>query len=146
VLDLLLSHLPTILSAITGGGLVTGVVKLYTAYHQQSRKDEAQDAELRNDRVEAQAKRLDQLHDRLTDVERKQEEERKARVEAEVENKRLRAMVETLRGKIDQLISMVQDLRAEAGMEPLSDDEEERLRDTPDYTSNTDSQQDAATE
>jgi len=143
VLDLFLSHLPslwTILTGLIGGGGTIGLMKAYRTYWKQRRKNDAQDHEQRSDRVSEQSKRIDALLERMKHVERQQEEERKARVEAEVENKRLRAMVDAMSGKIDQLVAMVQDLREEAGMEPLTDSEKADLKDTPDFTSNDESE------
>ncbi|MCS4087308.1 hypothetical protein GGQ10_002134 [Salinibacter ruber] len=71
-------------------------------------------------------------------LESQQEEERKARVEAEVRNKQLQATIDVMATKIDQLVKMVEDLRAEAGMEPLTTEEKQELKETPDFTSNDD--------
>jgi hypothetical protein len=73
--------------------------------------------------------------DRLED---QQEEERKARVEAEVRNKQLQATIDVMATKIDQLVKMVEDLREQAGMEPLTTEEKQELKETPDFTSNDD--------
>ncbi len=139
MVDFLFLHLPkiwTLVSALAGGGIVAAVVNAYRAYHEQSRLDDDQSHEHRSHRVSEQSKRIDSLLDRMKHVEQKQEAERKARVEAEVENKRLKAMIEAMSTKIDQLVKMVEDLREEAGMKPLSDKEKDDLKSTPDFTSN----------
>lgn len=73
-------------------------------------------------------------------LESQQEEERKARVEAEVRNKQLQATIDVMATKIDQLVKMVEDLREQAGMEPLTTEEKQELKETPDFTSNEQSE------
>lgn len=136
--DLILQHLPKILtglSTLLGLGLFKGLATWYRTYHKQARKDDAQDAQHRSDRVSEQSKRIDDLLDRMTKIEKKQEEERKARVEAEVKNKQLRATIDAMSDKIDTLVAMVSDLRKEAGMKALSEEEKDELREHPDFTS-----------
>lgn len=145
MIELILQHLPSIVAAISallGVGLFKGAARLYKTYHTQQRKDDAQHEKQRADTVSEQSKRIDSLLERMKQVEERQEEERRARVEAEIENKRLRAMVGALSGKIDQLVAMVQDLRQEAGMEPLTDSEKADLKETPDFISNGHTQRD----
>lgn len=149
MLDLLLSHLPSLWTAVTGlvgGGAAAGLVKAWNAYWTQRRKNDAQEHEHRSDRVAEQSKRIDSLLSRMDRLEEQQEVERKARVEAEVKNKQLRATIDAMSDKIDQLVAMVQDLRQEAGMEPLTDKEKEDLKSTPDFTSNSEHDTSSETE
>lgn len=141
MLDILLQHLPsfwTLAAGIAGGGLFAALIEAYQTFHKQSRLDDAQGADMRSDRMSEQSKRIDSLLDRMTTVEERQEEERKKRIEAEVRNRQLQATIDAMSTKINQLVKMVEDLREEAGMEPLTDEEKEDLKDTPDFTSNTD--------
>jgi len=107
-------------------------------YWTQKRKNDAQSHEQRSDRVSEQAGRIDSLLNRMDRLEDQQEEERKARVEAEVRNKQLQATIDVMATKIDQLVKMVEDLREQAGMEPLTTEEKQELKETPDFTSNDD--------
>lgn len=126
------------MTGLLGGGLFTLAFKAYRLYWTQKRKNDAQEHEQRSDRVSEQAGRIDSLLSRMDRLEDQQEEERKARVAAEVRNKQLQATIDVMSTKIDQLVKMVQDLRAEAGMDPLTDAEKRELKETPDFTSNDD--------
>lgn len=136
MLDFLLNNAVDLALFVFGGGAFAAAAKLYRAYHKQSRKDDAQGADMRSDRMSEQSKRIDSLLDRMTTIEERQEEERKKRIEAEVRNRQLQATIDAMSTKINQLVKMVEDLREEAGMEPLTDKEKEDLKDTPDFTSN----------
>ncbi|MCS4139588.1 HAMP domain-containing protein [Salinibacter ruber] len=139
--ELLLNHLPTIISAVSGllgAGLFAGAAKLWRTYHKQKRKDAAQEQDLEEEITANRKDRISALQVRVSDLESSFEKERKARVEAEIEARQHRAVVQALEVKIDTLISMVRSLRVEADMEPLSDKEEARLRATPEF-SNLDS-------
>lgn len=134
--DLLLQNLPAIISALSallGVGLFKGIASLYRTYHKQQRKDDAQNVEQRSDRISEQGTRIDSLRERMRQIEQEQEHERKARVDAEVENRRLQATIDAMAAKIDQLVKMVEDLREEAGMGSLSEEEKEDLRQHPDF-------------
>jgi septal ring factor EnvC (AmiA/AmiB activator) len=134
MLKLLLANLPAVLSAIGALGLFKGLAKAYKTYQSQQRKDDAQESGDRSDRIGEQSKRIDSLRDRMYNIEKQQEKERKARIEAEVRNQQLQATIDAMSTKIDQLVAMVGDLRQEAGMDPLTEDEKENLRETPDFT------------
>lgn len=137
MLDFVLSHLPSIwtaVSGILGGGTVVALIKAYRTYYVQHRKNEQSSANLRSDQITEQSKRIDDLLSRIERLEEEQEAERKARVEAEVRNRQLKATVEAMSDKITQLVRMVEDLRSEAGMKPLTDKEKADLKSTPDFT------------
>jgi len=137
LLDFVLSHLPSIwtaVSGILGGGTVVALIKAYRTYYVQHRKNEQSSANLRSDQITEQSKRIDDLLSRIERLEEEQEAERKARVEAEVRNRQLKATVEAMSDKITQLVRMVEDLRSEAGMKPLTDKEKADLKSTPDFT------------
>ncbi|WP_251961568.1 hypothetical protein [Salinibacter ruber] len=142
MIELLLSHLPSIISAVAGAGVFGGLAKLYRTWSKQQRKDQAQNHDLANARSETQAARIDDLRSRMSNVEKQMDEERKARVEAEVRNRQLQATINAMSTKIDQLVAMVEDLREEAGMTPLTDREKQSLKSTPDFTPNHPNQND----
>jgi septal ring factor EnvC (AmiA/AmiB activator) len=132
--EIIISSLPAIISALGGAGLFAGASKIYRTYHKQQRRNESHRADLSNSRSETQASRIDDLRQRVSNVENRIDKERKARVEAEVRNKQLQATISAMSTKIDQLVAMVQDLRDEADMEPLTDKEKKSLKETPDFS------------
>ena len=149
-MEALFNHLPSIISALAGlagAGVFAGLAKLWRTWKKQQRKDEKQEHRLDEEETAAQSDRISLLQKRMTTLEDKFEEERKSRVEAEIRNKQLQATVSALEVKIDTLIEMIRDLRDKAGMDELTEEEEERLRSTPDYTDlNSDTQRNAEAE
>jgi len=135
VLDLLLSHLPTLVSAVFGGGIVTGVVKLYRTYWTQQRKNEQldhdQDLEL-SDRLE---NRLSKVEGRLDAAEGELRETRKELAHSRIRRQELQAAIDALVQRIDGLLDRLED------HEQISESERDRMTSVPyiDNNSNTDS-------
>jgi len=142
MLDLLLSHLPTLISALTGGGIVTGLIKAYTAYHAQARKDEAQDHDQDMELSERLESRLSKVEGRLDNAENELRDTRKELAHSRIRRQELQSAIDALVERIDGLLDRLED------HEQITEQERDRMTSVPYISddSNTDSQQDAATE
>ena len=139
MLEFLLSHLPSIWTAVSGllgGGAVAGIVKAYRAWKKQSRKDEAlnhnQDLEL-SEHLES---RLTKVEGRLDAAEKELRSTKEQLTQSRIREQELRAAIDALVQRVDNLIDRLEN------HEQITQDERDRLTSVPyidDSNDNTES-------
>jgi len=136
MLELLLSHLPSIISAVCGGGLVTAGIKAYQTYFTQRRKDDQQDHEQDLELSEHLESRLSKMEGRLDSAESELRTTREELSRARIREDELTAAVHALIDRVDRLLNRLEE------HEHISEDERDRLTSVPPYarTSNDDTQ------
>ena len=125
MLELLLSQLPTILSVVFGGGVVTAVVKLYTAWRSQSRKDDAQDHEQEMELSDRLESRLSKVEGRLDSAEEELRKTRRELTQSQLRREELQAAISALTTRIDRLIDRLEQ------HESITQEERQRLTSVP---------------
>lgn len=128
MLDLLLSYLPSIwtaLSGLLGGGAVAGLVKAYEAWKTQSRKDDAQDHDQDIELSERLEQRLTKVEGRLDAAEKELRSTKEQLTRSRIREEELRAAIDALVDRIDRLIDRLRD------HEQISKEERDRLTSVP---------------
>jgi len=128
MLELLLSHLPSIgtfVSALFGGGLVTGVVKAYRAWSTQSRKDDAQDHTQDMELSERLSSRLSKVEGRLDAAEGELRKTKQELAHSRIRREELQAAIDTLVKRIDNLLDRLEK------HESITEDERDRMKSVP---------------
>jgi len=125
VLDLLLSHLPSIISAIFGGGIVTAAIKAYQTYFTQARKDSAQDHKQDLELSEHLETRLSKMEGRLDAAETELRTTKQELSRARIREDELTAAVDALVERVDRLLDRLEE------HEHISEDERDRLTSVP---------------
>lgn len=104
------------LVAALGGGTVWKVIDYWLQHRKQSHDISLDDTHVARELRDELRKDLDALRVRIDLLERDLDEERESRVRAEMNN-------QLLQTKVDLLIRMVNDLRAQQNLSPISSDD-----------------------
>ena len=128
MLDTIISHLPEIgsfISAVLGGGLVAGAVKVYRTYWTQLRKNDQQEHQQDLELSSRLEQRLGDVESRLDTAEAEVRETKKELTESRMREKKLRSNIRALVSKIDDLISRLE------RHEDISASEKQQLKSVP---------------
>jgi chromosome segregation ATPase len=128
VLDTIISHLPEIgsfISAVLGGGLVAGAVKVYRTYWTQLRKNDQQEHQQDLELSSRLEQRLGDVENRLDTAEAEVRKTKERLAESRLREKKLRSNIRALVSRIDDLISRLEKY------ESISAEERERLTEVP---------------
>jgi len=128
MLELLLSHLPsisTLISALFGGGLVTGAVKLWRTYWTQSRKNNAQNHEQDMELSQRLESRLTKVEGRLDAAEDELRTTKKELAHSRIRRQELQAAIDALVLRIDNLLGRLEQ------HEQISESERDRMTSVP---------------
>lgn len=128
MLDLLLSHLPslaTVLSALLGGGGTVALVKAWNAYWTQKRKNEAQEHDQDIELSEHLEQRLTKVEGRLDAAEEELRSAKQKLTRARIREDELTAAVEALIDRVDKLLDRLEE------HEQITEEERQRLTSPP---------------
>jgi len=128
VLETLLSHLPSIWTAITGllgGGAAAALIKAYQTYFKQKRKNDAQDHEQDLELSEHLETRLTKVAGRLDAAESELRTTKQELSRARIREDELTAAVDALVDRVDRLLDRLEQ------HEQITEEERDRLTSPP---------------